>query len=125
MPDRLETRLAELRQDFAEGERRLRDLLGRETALRETLLRISGAIQMLEELIAEHSGPPSAGTPDSRPDTGAAAGMPGGTDTGDTPRFGVGVASRIGGGDASDPGNAAPAADGAAGSSGGDVLTVP
>ncbi|MEU6750578.1 hypothetical protein ABZ914_30565 [Spirillospora sp. NPDC046719] len=53
MPDRLEARLAELRQDLATGERRLRDLVTQETALRETLLRISGAIQILDELIAE------------------------------------------------------------------------
>lgn len=51
--DRLRDRLAELRREYATGEARLRDLTRQEVVLRETLLRISGAIQVLEEFEAE------------------------------------------------------------------------
>jgi prefoldin subunit 5 len=51
MPDeRLQARLDELRREHQLGEVRLRELIQQETSLRETLLRISGAIQVLEEL---------------------------------------------------------------------------
>lgn len=53
--DQLQQRLDQLRQEFNLGESRLRDLTQQEAALRETLLRISGAIQVLEELTADDS----------------------------------------------------------------------
>ncbi|MEV0825093.1 hypothetical protein [Nonomuraea rubra] len=56
--ERLQARLAELRREYAVGESRLRDLLQQESSLRETLLRISGAIQVLEELAAEPAPAP-------------------------------------------------------------------
>jgi hypothetical protein len=59
--ERVSLRLAELRREYALGEGRLRELVQQESALRETLLRISGAIQVLEEL-------------KSAPDTGDGAG---------------------------------------------------
>jgi hypothetical protein len=50
-------RLAQLRAERERGERQL-ELLDRHRAeLRDTLLRISGAIQVLEELEAEHREP--------------------------------------------------------------------
>jgi uncharacterized coiled-coil protein SlyX len=49
--DQLEARLQELDQDYAVGERRLRDLDQQQVQLRETLLRIAGAIQVLRELL--------------------------------------------------------------------------
>lgn len=49
--EKLQARLDELKQEYQLGEGRLRELLQQETALRETLLRISGAIQVLEELL--------------------------------------------------------------------------
>ena len=50
MTEQIESRLAELKQEYQAGEEQLRQMVLRETALRETLLRISGAIQVLEEL---------------------------------------------------------------------------
>jgi hypothetical protein len=50
MIDQLRARLAELKREYQLGEAQLRELVREEAALRETLLRISGAIQVLEEL---------------------------------------------------------------------------
>jgi hypothetical protein len=50
MSERVATRLAELKAEYRAGEEQLRQLVQREVALRETLLRISGAIEVLEEL---------------------------------------------------------------------------
>jgi hypothetical protein len=52
MRDDAEQRLAALRRDYDEGQARLLHLEQQASALRETLLRISGAIQILEELLA-------------------------------------------------------------------------
>lgn len=49
MRTRLEARLAELRAEFESGQTRLGELEAQARSLRETLLRISGAIQVLEE----------------------------------------------------------------------------
>ncbi len=48
----LERRLEELHREMAAGEAQLLDLDRRRAGIRETLLRISGAIQVLEELSA-------------------------------------------------------------------------
>jgi prefoldin subunit 5 len=48
--ERIDTRLAELRGERDRGEEMLADLQQRQAALRDTLLRIQGAIQVLEEL---------------------------------------------------------------------------
>ena len=48
----LERRLEELHRELSSGEAQLLDLDRRRTGIRETLLRISGAIQVLEELAA-------------------------------------------------------------------------
>lgn len=52
MKEHIAARLAELKKEFQNGEAQLRDLTQQEVVLRETLLRISGAIQVLEELAA-------------------------------------------------------------------------
>jgi uncharacterized protein (DUF3084 family) len=49
MRERLEQRLAELRADFERGQQTLDQLETQATTVRQTLLRISGAIQVLEE----------------------------------------------------------------------------
>ncbi len=53
MQEELERRLDELKKEFEAGQNRLRDLEMQQAHLRETLLRISGAIQVLEELLAK------------------------------------------------------------------------
>jgi predicted nuclease with TOPRIM domain len=49
MQEQLKRRLEELKREFEAGQARLRELETQETRLRETMLRISGAIQVLEE----------------------------------------------------------------------------
>jgi predicted nuclease with TOPRIM domain len=60
MKERLEKRLTELKAEFESGQKMLADLETRQTTLRETLLRISGAIQVLEEELAKLDGQSSA-----------------------------------------------------------------
>ena len=49
----LEERLQELRREFALGQGKLDELDRQRSQFRDTLLRISGAIQVLEELLDE------------------------------------------------------------------------
>ncbi len=49
MRDHLSARLRSLKQEFGNGERMLADLDARRGELRDSLLRISGAILVLEE----------------------------------------------------------------------------
>ena len=58
MQDQIAARLEELKQDYARGQARLQELDAQQAALRETLLRIAGAIQVLEELA---TSPPADG----------------------------------------------------------------
>jgi predicted nuclease with TOPRIM domain len=53
MRDRLQTRLQELKKEFDTGQAHLQELEKQQVYLRETMLRISGAIQVLEELLAQ------------------------------------------------------------------------
>ena len=53
----IETRLAELRDEAAAGRRQLELLDLRRAELRDTLLRIGGAIQVLEELAPDEAAP--------------------------------------------------------------------
>jgi hypothetical protein len=52
MRDRLQTRLGEMKKEFTTGQAGLQELEKQQMYLRETMLRISGAIQVLEELLA-------------------------------------------------------------------------
>lgn len=57
MKEQLQQRLRELKAEFESGQKMLADLEAKAANLRETLLRISGAIQVLEELLAQASPP--------------------------------------------------------------------
>jgi predicted nuclease with TOPRIM domain len=52
----LRQRLTELKAEFEKGQRRLEDLEAEATRLRQTLLRISGAVQVLEEELEKAQG---------------------------------------------------------------------
>jgi uncharacterized coiled-coil protein SlyX len=52
MREQLETRLAELEREFSAGEQKLREIEGQQARLRDTLLRIDGAMHVLRELLA-------------------------------------------------------------------------
>lgn len=59
MRDRIRQRIGELKKDFEAGEARLAALEREAVQLRQTLLRISGAVQVLEEtLAADEAGQP-------------------------------------------------------------------
>jgi uncharacterized coiled-coil protein SlyX len=51
MNDKLEARLKDLREQFAAGQTAMTELNRKQDELRTTMLRISGAIQVLEEII--------------------------------------------------------------------------
>ena len=53
MQDQLQARLDELKKEFETGQNRLRELETEQAYVRETLLRISGAIQVLQELLKQ------------------------------------------------------------------------
>jgi predicted nuclease with TOPRIM domain len=55
MREQITKRIGELKKDFEAGQTRLANLDREATQLRETLLRIAGAIQVLEETLAESS----------------------------------------------------------------------
>ncbi len=57
----IEGRLKELKCEFESGQKMLADLDAKQSNIRTTLLRISGAIQVLEELIAAENGPAGKG----------------------------------------------------------------
>jgi prefoldin subunit 5 len=52
MREQVEQRVSELKAEQQKGQQMLAELEGREAELRQTLLRIAGAIQVLEELLA-------------------------------------------------------------------------
>lgn len=82
----LERRLTELRSEFEAGQRLEADLQSRLSELHQTLLRLSGAIQVLDELLAADHQPanppteprsPSRSAPD-RDDVAVGSGSSGG-----------------------------------------------
>jgi len=77
MKAQLEQRLIELRKEYESGQKILKDielkiaeLENRKTGLSETLLRISGAIDLLEEVLGESSGVPG---PETKANSGTIA----------------------------------------------------
>jgi septation ring formation regulator EzrA len=57
MREQVEERLSSLQAEFKAGQEILTDLETRETNVRNTLVRISGAIQVLEELLNQEVSP--------------------------------------------------------------------
>ena len=55
MKQQLEQRLKELRAEYASGQKALADLENKQAVLKTTLLRISGAIQVLEEELSKEN----------------------------------------------------------------------
>ncbi len=56
MKQQLENRLKELKSEFESGQKALTELENRQANLRSSLLRISGAIQVLEEELDKPNG---------------------------------------------------------------------
>ena len=68
MKEQLTARLEELRKDYEAGENRLQMLESEANRLRETLLRISGAIQVLQELLDSSGQGSNGAASESAPD---------------------------------------------------------
>lgn len=66
MKHQLEHRLKELRSEFESGQKALAELENRQANLRNTLLRISGAMQVLQEELDKESKPNETGQLDER-----------------------------------------------------------
>jgi hypothetical protein len=74
MREQLQTRLEALRKEFETGQAELEKIERQRTYLRETVLRISGAIQVLEKLLAEgRSVGQNGGSPTELPPAAAKA----------------------------------------------------
>ena len=56
MKAQLKQRLGALKAEFESGQKTLAELEAKQAEARNTLLRISGAIQVLEEELAKHEG---------------------------------------------------------------------
>ncbi len=75
MQEQIQARLADLKKQFEAGQAQMQELERQQAYLRETMLRISGAIQVLEELLAAApaaSAPPApagASEKDGQPET--------------------------------------------------------
>jgi len=63
MRDRLEQRLQQLKSEYETGQKMLAELAEKEAQLRNTMLRINGAVQVLEELLAAEASAPAAPAP--------------------------------------------------------------
>jgi hypothetical protein len=57
MREQLEQRLNQLKAEFEAGQKMLAELEAKQASVRETLLRISGAIQVLEEELGKADAP--------------------------------------------------------------------
>jgi len=59
MREQMEQRLEELKGEYEAGQKMLADLEQKKMALEQTMLRISGAIQVLEEMLVTDSSVPA------------------------------------------------------------------
>ncbi len=60
MKEQLQRRLDDLKTEYEAGQKMLAELEHKQATLRETLLRIAGAIQVLEEELGREDPPPDA-----------------------------------------------------------------
>ncbi len=70
MQEQLQKRLEQLKKEFEAGQARLRELENEQAFVRETMLRISGAVQVLEEALGREGDadePPALATPPANP----------------------------------------------------------
>ena len=65
MQEQLQKRLEELKKEFETGQARLRELGAEQARISETMLRISGAIQVLEEALGQETNPGDAAVADT------------------------------------------------------------
>jgi predicted nuclease with TOPRIM domain len=63
MKEQLEKRLEELKREYETGQGRLHELEAETAYVRETILRITGAIQVLQEMLGEEKQPDEAAEP--------------------------------------------------------------
>ncbi len=61
MREQLEQRLSQLKTEFEAGQKMLADLEAKKAELQTTMLRISGAIQVIEEMLAQDGAPTEQG----------------------------------------------------------------
>jgi predicted nuclease with TOPRIM domain len=59
MKEQLQQRLQSLKTEYATGQKMLADLEAKQVNLRDTLLRINGAIQVLEEILNDSPEEPA------------------------------------------------------------------
>jgi uncharacterized coiled-coil protein SlyX len=56
MREQMEKRLEELKSELAAGEKLLAELQAQQASVQQTMLRIAGAIQVLQELLGQETG---------------------------------------------------------------------
>jgi predicted nuclease with TOPRIM domain len=78
MKEQLQQRLEELKAEFESGQKMLADLETRQADLRKTLIRISGAVQVLEEELAKAGAGPSPAVTSGDKETNGLARLNGG-----------------------------------------------
>jgi predicted nuclease with TOPRIM domain len=61
MKEQLEKRLKDLKAEFESGQKMLSELEAKQANVRNTLLRISGAVQVIEEELAKQNQPSGNG----------------------------------------------------------------
>lgn len=76
MESKLRQRLAQLRAEYDKGQQTLHELETQAASVRATLLRISGAIQVLEEALGERPEPASRDGQLPRDASAAPVGLP-------------------------------------------------
>jgi hypothetical protein len=75
MQHQIQSRLDELRNEMSVGRQRVQDLERELASVRHAMLRISGAIQVLEELLQSEGGPTDLGAAAARA-SGETEGLP-------------------------------------------------